>query len=149
MYQKYEEYINTTQDGLIIMIEHNLNTLFPSMSLFEPVDLTDMKAVPLYDSRITSIESKGLNVTQVSFNGAFEGYVNLLHVKNARNTIENRLSDLETLADQTRDLQKKLVSLAQWKQMNNYFEQKTVDLEGSVKGIESELDSIKKDLDNL
>ena len=149
MYSKFEQYIDTSRDGLIIMIEHNLATLFPQVSLFEPIDLTDMKSVPLYDSRITSIESKGNNVTQITFNTAFEGYINLIQIKNSRNTIEDRISNLESLMDQTIDQQKKLVALSQWKQMNNYFEQKVVDTEVSIKEIEKEIDSIKTDLDNL
>jgi hypothetical protein len=149
MYKKHHEYINTSQDGLIITVEHNLEGLYPVLSLFEPINLTDMKSVPLYDSRITSIESRGPNVTQVTFNSNFEGYIDLIQIENKRNTVEDRLTSLEISVGQIKEQQKQLVSSFQWRQMNNYFEEKVVTNEESIVAAEKEIDSLKADLDSL
>lgn len=149
MAKPYEEYINATAGNLIILVEHKLNTTMPRVALFEPVNLTDFKAVPLYDARIGSIESNGPNITQIEFTSPFEGRVQLIFEENTRDSIESRLANVEDLLDLTIAQQKQLTTLSQWKQMNNLFDQEHADLNAAIAEINSIIDGIKADIDSL
>lgn len=147
--RKHEEYLNTAQEGMIILVEHNLKTLMPDIVLYEPININDFKVVPLYDSRIASIESRGENVVEISFNSAFEGYINFIDVKNTRDSIEDRLARVEDLLDYTIQQQKQLTSLSQWKQMNAYFESKIDEQSAQIAELEKEIEKIKSDIEAL
>lgn len=147
--RKHEEYINTATDGLVILVEHNLKTLMPSIILYEPINISDFKVVPLYDSRIMSIESRGENVLEISFNSGFEGYIHIVDVKNNRDSIEDRLTRVENLLDFTIQQQKQLTSLSQWKQMNSYFSSLFEDQQIKIEELEKEIEKLKSDIDAL
>lgn len=147
--RKHEEYINTASDGLIILVEHNLKTLMPDIILYEPINISDFKVVPLYDSRIASIESRGENVIEISFNSGFEGYIHFVGVNNNRDSIEDRLSRVENLLDFTIQQQKQLTSLSQWKQMNSYFESKLAEQSVQILELEKEIEKLKSDIEAL
>lgn len=121
----------------------------PSIILYEPINISDFKVVPLYDSRIASIESRGENVIEISFNSGFEGYIQLVDVKNNRDSIEDRLTRVENLLDFTIQQQKQLTSLSQWKQMNSYFESKIADQAVLITELESEIEKLKSDIEAL
>lgn len=143
MFQEFQEYIDTTQNGLIMYVEHNLKTLTPSVSLYEPVGLNDYKVVPLYDSRIASLESKGPNVFQLSFNTTFKGYVKFLKVQNVQVSLEERVSGLEDAVMNTVAQQKQLVSGSQWRQMNSLVENEFTSLKKTVEQLNADIKKIK------
>ena len=143
MFQEYQEYINTTQNGLVMFVEHNLKTLTPFVLLYEPVGLNDYKVVPLYDSRIASLESKGPNVFQVSFNTTFKGYIQFLKAQNVQVSLEERVSGLEDAMGSTVHQQKQLVSGSQWRQMNSLVENEMSQLKKTIDELNSELKRLK------
>ncbi len=149
MHNIYSRYIDTAQEGFTIFLEHNLGSLIPFVLLYEPVNLNDYKVVPLYDSRIATIESRGLNVSQITFNGSFTGYAQVLSVQNVRNTLEDRVSRLEDISDVTIQQQKQLVSGSQWRQMNTYLEGEIVKLDNKIESLSTEVDNLKSDVDAL
>lgn len=149
MFKIYDKYINTANEGQTIIVEHNLDSLIPFILLYEPVNVNDYKAVPLYDARITSIESKGRQNTLITFNSPFEGYVNVLVVQNERNSVEDRVARLEDMMDISLQQQKQLVSHSQWTQMNTYLENQTSDLNNKVADLSVEIDHLKSDVDAL
>lgn len=149
MYTKHEQYVNTATDGLVVLIEHNLKSMMPSIFIYEPVGLTDRKSVSLYDSRISSIESKGQNITQISFALPFEGYINLVEVKNNSQDIESRLTRLEDLLSSTLQQQKNLVSNSQWREMNTLLLQQIATLDSTLTTVSKNLNNLKLDVDSL
>ena len=150
MYKKYEEYINTTTAGTLnILVEHKLNSTMPSLTIYEPINVNDFKLVPHYDARIASIESKGPNVTLISFNSAFEGNLQFLEVTNDRNSIEDRLKKLEELSDYTIAQQKQLVTSSQWRQMNTYFESQFTEIYTKLDELNNSITSLEADVDAL
>jgi hypothetical protein len=149
MYRKHEEYISTANEGQVILIEHNLNTQTPAVSLYEPVNLSDLKLVSLYDSRIGSIESRGPNVTALTFSSSFEGYVQLIDIQNTRNLITDRIARLEDLSEILVQQQKQLTTSSQWRQMNNYLESQQVALNNKITEIDAEIKKLKSDIDSL
>lgn len=149
MYSKYDKYIDTNVDGLIFDVEHNLKTLTPLVFVYEPVGLTDLRSVSLYDSRIISIESKGLNISRVSFNSQFQGYVSFVDIKNTKPDLESRISRIETSLSNTIQQQKSFVTLSQWKEMNTLEESNLQDVKDEVVTLQNELTSLKEVVDNL
>ncbi len=146
MYRKHEEYIDTASQGNIIMVEHNLGSLLPSITLYEPINLSDLKAVSLYDSRIASIESRGPNVTRITFSNAFQGYIQLIDIQNVRTTIADRITHLEELTDLIIQQQKQLVNSAQWRQMNTYHDNQAAILNKKIVELGLELTKLKNDV---
>lgn len=149
MYAKYNKYVDTAVDGLIFDIEHNLKTIQPLVSLFEPVGLTDLKSVSLYDSRIAFIESRGQNISRVSFNSEFQGYISFVDIKNSKPDIENRLSKLESSLSNTIQQQKSFVTLSQWKEMNNLEDLDMEQAKASLESLQDQIISLKEDIENL
>lgn len=149
MYGKYDKYIDTAVDGLIFDLEHNLKTILPLVFLYEPVGLTDLRSVSLYDSRIASLESKGQNITRISFNAPFEGYISLVDIKNQKPELSGRIDKLETSLSNAIQQQKNLVTLSQWKEMNNLLDQQNQELKDAVASLQKQIDSIKEDIENL
>jgi hypothetical protein len=149
MYAKYEKYIDTAVDGLIFDIEHNLKTSSPSVSLYEPVGLADLRLISLYDSRIGFIESKGLNVTRVSFSAPFQGYINLVDIKNSKPDLENRISKIETSLNSAIQQQKSFTTISQWKEMNNLEEQELQDVKQALDDLQTQVISLKEEVANL
>lgn len=149
MYRKHEEYISTANEGQVILIEHNLNTQTPAVTLYEPVNLSDLKVVSLYDSRIGSIESRGPNVTALTFSSSFEGYVQLIDIQNTRNLITDRIARLEDLSEILVQQQKQLTTSSQWRQMNNYLESQQVALNNKITELDAEIKKLKRELDSL
>ena len=146
MYKKHEEYIDTASQGNIVLVEHNLESLLPMITIYEPINLSDLKVVSLYDSRIASIESRGPNVTRISFSSSFQGYIQLVDIQNVRTTIADRIAHLEQATDFIIQQQKQLVSGAQWRQMNNYQDSKFVEVGKKISDLESELSKVKNDV---
>jgi hypothetical protein len=150
MYKKYREYINTATAGTLnILVEHKLDSLMPSVAIYEPININDYKLVPLYDARIASIESKGANVLLISFSGAFTGEIQLLEVTNDRNSIEDRLTRTQELLSSVVSQQKQLVTQSQWRQMNTYNESQFAKTLSKLDKINNELDLIHSDINAL
>jgi hypothetical protein len=149
MYAKYEKYVDTAVDGMIFDIEHNLKTLEPLVSLYEPVGLTDYRSVSLYDSRIAAIESKGQNISRVSFNTPFQGKVSFINITNDKPDLETRVAKLETTLSNAIQQQKSLVTLSQWKEMNNLKESHLSDLNSLINSVQKQLDLLKEDIKNF
>lgn len=149
MYSKFERYINTATDGLIFDIEHNLKTLSPLVFLYEPVGLSDLRSVSLYDSRIGFVESKGLNVTRISFNNPFEGYISLVNITNDKPDLETRINRIETNLSNAIQQQKSFTTLSQWKEMNTLLEEADQSIKDSLSLLVNQLESLKEDVDNL
>lgn len=149
MYARYDKYIDTNVDGLVFDIEHNLKTMMPLVFLYEPVGLTDLRSISLYDSRIGFIESKGLNVSRLSFNSSFQGYVSLVDVKNTKPGIEDRMTKLESMLSIAIQQQKSFTTLSQWKEMNNFAEQELETVKTGIQVLQKQLDSLKEDIENL
>ena len=146
MYRKHEEYIDTASQGNVILVEHNLGSLLPSVTLYEPINLSDLKAVSLYDSRIASVESRGPNVTRIAFASPFQGYIQLIDIQNVRTTIADRIAHLEELTDLLIQQQKQLVNSAQWRQMNNYHDNQATNLNKKIAELSLELTKLKNDV---
>jgi hypothetical protein len=149
MYSKYEKYIDTGVDGIIFDIEHNLKTMEPIVSLFEPIGLTDYRSVSLYDSRISSIESKGQNISRVSFNASFQGKISFVNITNDRLDMESRIAKLETTLSSAIQQQKSLVTIPQWREMNNLEESQIKSLSNSIDSIQSQIILLKKEIEDL
>lgn len=149
MYAKYEKYIDTAVDGVIFDIEHNLKTLEPLVSLYEPVGLTDYRSVSLYDSRISSIESKGQNISRVSFNAPFQGKISFVSITNNKPDLDSRISKLETSLSNAIQQQKSLVTISQWKQMSSLEQSQIKDLLDLINSIQAQIDLIKRDIEDL
>ena len=149
MYAKYEQYINTAIEGSIILVEHNLKSSMPSIFLYEPVGLSDKKIVSLYDSRIESIETKGVNVIQITFSLPFEGYVNLIDLKNNTPAFETRLARLEDLTSLILQQQKNLVSNSQWREMNTLNLQEISEIDSALKNLKKDLENLKSDVESI
>ena len=149
MYSRYNKYIDTAVDGIIFDLEHNLSTNTPLVFLYEPVGLSDLKAVSLYDSRIGSLESKGLNVIRVSFNAPFQGYISLVDIKNQKPDMDARVSKLETSLSNTIQQQKNFVTLSQWKEMNNLNDSRVQEIIDAIASLENQISSLKQDIENL
>lgn len=149
MFVKYEKYIDTAVDGLIFDIEHNLKTLSPLVFLFEPSGLSDLRSVSLYDSRIAFIESKGSNVSRVSFNASFQGYITFVDIRTSRPSLDNRVSRIENSLSNAIQQQKSFVTLSQWKEMNNLEDANLQFLKEKLESVQDQLDSIREEVDNL
>jgi hypothetical protein len=149
MYAKYDKYIDTAVDGLIFDVEHNLKSMMPLVFLYEPVGLTDLRSVSLYDSRIGFIESRGQNISRVSFSASFQGYISFVEIKNAKPDIENRLNKLETSLSNAIQQQKSLVTLSQWKEMNNLEDQDITAVKATTVSLQDQITSLKEDIENL
>lgn len=149
MYSKFDRYINTATDGLIFDIEHNLKTLSPLAFLYEPVGLSDLRSVSLYDSRIGFVESKGLNVTRISFNNPFEGYISLVGISNDKPDLETRVSRLETSLSNAIQQQKSFTTLSQWKEMNNLLEEGNQSIKDALTLLVNQVESLKEEVSNL
>jgi hypothetical protein len=149
MYAKYDKYIDTAVDGLIFDIEHNLKAIMPLVFLYEPVGLTDLRSVSLYDSRISSIESRGSNVSRLSFGAAFQGYVSFVDVKNDKPDIESRIAKLESGLSNAIQQQKSFTTLSQWKEMNNLVDQDAQSVKDSLVIIQNDIETLKEDISNL
>jgi hypothetical protein len=149
MYKKHEEYIDTSSEGNIILVEHNLNTLMPLVALYQPANLSDLKAVSLYDSRISSVESRGPNVTMITFSSAFEGYVQLVDIQNVRTSIIDRIAHLEEVTSLLIQQQKMLTNASQWRQMNTHFESLIVNINNKLVSVDAEISKLKSDIESL
>lgn len=149
MYSKYEKYIDTAVDGVIFDIEHNLKTLEPLVSLYEPVGLTDYRSVSLYDSRISSIESKGQNISRISFNAPFQGKISFINITNDKPDLDSRVLKLETTLSNAIQQQKSLVTISQWKEMNGLEQSQIKDLVDLLNSIQAQIDLLKEDIENL
>jgi hypothetical protein len=149
MYAKYEKYIDTAVEGFIFDIEHNLKSITPLVFLYEPVGLTDFRSVSLYDSRIGFIESKGLNVSRVSFNAPFQGYISFVDIKNSKPDLETKISKLESSLSNTIQQQKSFVTLSQWKEMNNLEEADNQAIKDSLDFLQRQFLLLKEEVDTL
>lgn len=149
MYAKYEKYIDTAVDGVIFDIEHNLKTLEPLVSLYEPVGLTDYRSVSLYDSRVSSIESKGQNISRISFNAPFQGKISFVNITNDKPDLDTRVLKLETSLSNAIQQQKSLVTISQWKELNSLKEKEVSDLSDLLNSIQAQIDLLKKDIEDL
>lgn len=149
MYSKFERYINTATDGLIFDIEHNLKTLSPLTFLYEPVGITDLRSVSLYDSRLGFIESKGINISRISFNLPFEGYVSFVSMTNDRPDLESRITRIETNLNNAIQQQKSFTTLSQWKEMTLLLEQEDKSLKDSLTLLNNQVIALKEEVDNL
>lgn len=149
MYAKYDKYIDTAVDGLIFDLEHNLKTNQPLVFIYEPVGLTDLRSVSLYDSRIASLESRGHNIIRVSFNAPFQGYISLVDIKNQKPELSGRIDKLESGLSSAIQQQKNFVTLSQWKEINNLFDQQNQELKDAVSALQSQINSIKQEVENL
>jgi hypothetical protein len=149
MYAKHEKYIDTAVDGMIFDIEHNLKTMMPLASLYEPIGLTDFRSVSLYDSRVGFIESKGLNVSRVSFSAPFQGYISFLDIKNAKPSLEDRLNKIESTISSAIQQQKSFTTISQWKEMNNFEEKELQVLRSAINVLSNQLSSLEEEVKNL
>lgn len=149
MYAKYEKYIDTAVDGMIFDIEHNLRTLEALVSLYEPVGLTDYRSVSLYDSRIAAVESRGQNISRVSFNADFQGKISFVNITNDKPDLDSRVSKLEASLSNAIQQQKSLVTLSQWKEMNSLEESQLEGFKGQLASFQTQIDSLKQDIENL
>lgn len=149
MYAKYEKYIDTSIDGMVFDLEHNLKTLVPSVQLYEPVGLSDLRLVSLYDSRIAFIESKGLNVTRLSFSQPFQGFVSFIDIKNSKPDLENRISKIESSLNSAIQQQKSFTTLSQWKEMNNLEEQELTNVKLALDVLSTQVESLKEEINQL
>ncbi len=149
MYAKYEKYIDTAVDGIIFDIEHNLKTSEPLVSIFEPVGLTDYRSVSLYDSRIAAIESRGQNISRISFNAAFQGKISFINITNDKPDLDSRVAKLETALSNAIQQQKSLVTSSQWKEMNSLAESQLSSVNELINSIQAQIDLLKEDIENL
>ena len=149
MYSRYDKYIDTAVDTLVFDIEHNLKTVQPLVFLYEPSGLTDLRSVSLYDSRVGFIESKGLNVSRVSFNAPFQGYISFVDLKNSKPDLENRISRIEVSLSNAIQQQKSFVTLSQWKEMNNLEDSEITSLKEELASFENQLKALREEVDNL
>lgn len=149
MYAKYEKYIDTSIDGMVFDLEHNLKTLVPLVQLYEPVGLSDLRLISLYDSRIGFIESKGQNVTRISFNQSFQGFVSFIDIKNSKPDLENRILKIETSLNSAIQQQKSFTTLSQWKEMNNLEEENLASVKLAVDVLATQVESLQEDVNNL
>ena len=149
MYAKYEKYVDTAVDGMIFDIEHNLKTLEPLVSLYEPVGLTDYRSVSLYDSRVAAVESRGQNISRVSFNATFQGKISFVNITNDKPDLDTRVSKLEASLSNAIQQQKSLVTISQWKEMNNLEEGQLADLKELIDSIQGQITLLKQDVENL
>jgi len=149
MYSKYDKYIDTAVDGLVFDIEHNLKSMMPLVFLFEPVGLSDLRSVSLYDSRVGFIESKGLNVSRVSFNAPFQGYISFLDIKNTKPGLDERISRIETSLSNAIQQQKSFVTLSQWREMNNLQDSNLESVKDELNSFQNQLSALKEEVNNL
>jgi transcriptional regulator CtsR len=134
---------------MIFDIEHNLKTMMPLASLYEPIGLTDFRSVSLYDSRVGFIESKGLNVSRVSFSAPFQGYISFLDIKNAKPSLEDRLNKIESTISSAIQQQKSFTTISQWKEMNNFEEKELQVLRSAINVLSNQLSSLEEEVKNL
>ena len=144
----YERHIDTTNDGLIFQIEHNLDG-HPIPFLWEPTTLGDMQAVSLYDPRIASIETKGPNVLQLSFTSAFSGKIQLMLLKQEEFPLKNKIQDIDRRLKDLIVAHRKLVSKDQWSKMNSYLDSKADSISSSLAELVREVQGLKEDVENL
>lgn len=149
MYSRYNKYIDTAVDGFIFDLEHNLQTAQPLVFFFEPVGLSDLRSVSLYDSRIASVESKGQNITRISFNSPYQGYLSLVDIKNLKPDMDSRVSKVETSLTNAIQQQKNFVTLSQWKEVNNLLDQENQELKDAIAALQTQIDSLRMEIENL
>ena len=149
MYSKFDRYIDTATDGLIFDIEHNLKTLSPLIFLYEPIGLSDLRSLSLYDSRIGFVESKGLNVTRISFNNPFVGHISLVNITNDKPDLETRINRIEANLTNAIQQQKSFTTLSQWKEMNTLLEEADQSVRDALSLLVNQVESLKEEVDNL
>ena len=148
MIKTYERLIDTNADGLVIQLPHALGGE-PFIQLSEPTTMGDYKIVSLYDPRIAQIETKGMDILQISFVSPFIGKVklslpiaNYVSVEDQIKNIDRRLNDLTVQ-------QRQLVAKKQWSEMNSYLDNKSVSIEEDIAKLQSDIINVRNDIESL
>lgn len=144
----YERHIDTSSDGLIFQIEHNLDG-HPVPVLWEPTVLGDMKIVPLYDPRIAAIETKGPDVMQLSFAAPFSGKIQLQLFKAKDYSLEQQVQDIDRRVKDLIVNHRQLVSKNQWSKMNSYQEAKIEEVQKTLDILSDQVDGLAQDVESL
>ena len=128
MSNRSSTFINTAETGLVVQIQHNLcGMVYPSFYTTNSSGHKIFKS--LYAAPILEAKTLDKDTFQVTFSGAFEGFVDLLYWDFKTPTYNKRLTDVEQDVVEIRDVLKQYTNLLQWKQMNAYLEKRIMNLE--------------------
>ena len=145
MNNRVSRYVDTNVIGsLVVQIEHNLDgTVYPHLYT---VDGSGHKVVlSLYDPIIAEIKHLDSNITQITFTGAFQGYVDLVFINVAMSSIEARLAHLEKKTVELQEVSEALVNGTQWRQMNTYIFSQMDKLKSDITDLTVQLELVRAD----
>lgn len=148
MIKKHTQFIDTSVDGLIIPIEHNLNGM-PVPFITEEAENGDRITVPLYDSRIAEIRTKGPNAMQMAFNSNFKGYVEFVVFDGSYITLKDRIEDLESKLFNMFCEQKQLTPKSSWIKMNDMYESEIQNLKYTIKEQSAQIANLRNTIMEL
>lgn len=145
--KKHSAFIDTNTLGSIIVIEHNLG----GTPLVQLTDYTSGQEVliSLYDSRIGQIKVLNENNLQVTFAGAFRGYIYLYQVDIDNPSDHDRIVHLEERLVSLYGALNKMANRDQWSQMNTYFSQQIADVKTSIEDIRNRVTLIETEQQGL
>lgn len=148
MYKIHEQVIDTSSQGQVFLVTHNLGGL-PIINLWESSEFGDLKYVSLYDPRIESIETTGTNEIKFSFASAFSGRVQLVYLDLRPDDINSTLRLHETRLSDLTIQQRQFVSKSSWTSMNSYLENEIAKSNSITLGLETDITYLKEDVANL
>lgn len=148
MINRRTTYIDTAQSGLVVQIQHNFNGMvYPQ---FYTVNTSGHKIfMSLYSSPIAEAKALDGNTFQVSFSGAFEGFVDLLYFDIKTPSQGNRITHLEKDVAEIRDTLTDYVNGMQWRQMNTYLEKQIKDLNKEINDLQQQVVHLQQELSKL
>ena len=145
MIKKHTQFIDTSLDGLILSIEHNLNG-FPVPFITEETENGDRKTVSLYDSRIGEIRTKGPHLCQLTFTSNFKGFIDLILFDGSYVTLKERLDDVEQKMFNIYCEQKQLTPKSSWRKVNDTYDNRIKDLEYNIRDLSAQIANLRNTL---
>lgn len=145
--RKNSTYVDTNVSGLVVQISHNMNgTAYPS--IYE-LDGGAKVFLSLFDPRIAEVKDLDDDTTQVTFASAFAGYIDLVVFDVSVPSAEDRVKSLEDKYNDLLAMFNKYVTKSTSTQMNNYFDSKIKDLEAKDEDLQTQINTLRTDVDAL
>jgi len=145
--KKFEMYLDTSSQGMIITVTHRLNGT-PLISMLRFNDQTNQTTyMSLYDSCIASIEALNDQEIKISFANAFKGFVRLYEAD--LTDYFTRLVDVE---DDIYHLYKGLdhrATMSKFSQMSNYFDAQIKQLSDKITDLTNQLNLSNERINQL
>ncbi len=150
MARQYEQYIDTSIHGSVVIVDHNLEA-YPIVSFLRVTDpgLEEEKQtlISLFDPILTELEVLNHNQVKVTFSGLFTGYFRAF--KGDVQDIGSRLDDIEEDVDFIYDQLDTRVLTNRWAQMNALRDSQIADLKALITEQAVKFETLKNRVDRL